>query len=165
MAWFLPSGRQGGDFGKVRGSEKMSDKISKHDYNVKAIALINAHFLVTEYHYSKSSACTAVYSHGMFDKDGWIVGAAMWMPQLMKASVRTSQEAGFSDHRGVLHLSRLVCVPDLPGNSASFLLGRSMRLIDRKRCPVVVTYADIGMGHLVTIYAPGPGMRLLRGCR
>lgn len=53
---------------------------------------------------------------------------------------------------GVLALSRLVIEPDVPRNACSFLLSRSVKLIDRSRWPFLVTYADEWRGHTGTIY-------------
>jgi len=49
-------------------------------------------------------------------------------------------------------LHRLVIAPDVPKNACSFLLSRSMRLIDRELWPCLVTYADQAQGHEGTIY-------------
>jgi len=54
--------------------------------------------------------------------------------------------------QGVLALSRFVIEPDVPRNASSFLLSRSMRLIDRDRWPFLVTYADTWRGHTGAIY-------------
>ena len=109
--------------------------------------------LVEQFHYSRSAANTAVYRHGLFLVDDGILGhpygAALWMPPTKAAAVATAGEAGWL---GVLSLSRLVVHPDVPTNGASFLLGRSMQLIDRDRWPVLVTYADAGRGHTGAIY-------------
>lgn len=57
------------------------------------------------------------------------------------------------DWRRVVALSRLVVVPGEPQNAASFLIGRSIRLI---RCDgrfkTLLTYADKRMGHTGAIY-------------
>ena len=53
----------------------------------------------------------------------------------------------------VLSLSRLVIEQEVPTNAATFLLGRSVRLITRTRqWDCLVTYADEWQGHTGTIY-------------
>jgi len=54
--------------------------------------------------------------------------------------------------RGVLTLSRLCVAEDVPTNGASFLLGASMRTIDRAAWPTLLTYADTSYGHTGAIY-------------
>lgn len=49
-------------------------------------------------------------------------------------------------------LSRLVVDPTVPGNGASFLLAGSIRLLDRDRWPILLTYADTALGHTGAIY-------------
>lgn len=106
--------------------------------------------LVIRYHYSKSAANTCVAAHGLFDSWGELRGAALWMPPLPPAGRAVVEND--EDWRGVLVLSRLVVDPDVPKNGASFLLGRSMRLVDRERWPVLLTYADTRLGHTGAIY-------------
>jgi hypothetical protein len=108
--------------------------------------------LVVAWHYSQSVPNTSTYRHGLYRSDlvlhGDAHGAALWLPP-----TRPAGEAVAADGwNGVLSLSRLVVDPELPTNAASFLLGRSMRLIDRERWPVLVTYADTNQGHTGAIY-------------
>jgi hypothetical protein len=49
-------------------------------------------------------------------------------------------------------LSRLAIRPDVPKNACSFLLSKSVAMIDRDRWPVLLTYADTWQGHTGTIY-------------
>jgi len=88
-----------------------------------------------------------LYARGWF-WESECVGAAWWLPP-----TRTAAESfDKANWRGVLSLSRLVVSPDVPKNAASFLIRHSMRLIDRTRWPVLVTYADEWQGHSGTIY-------------
>jgi len=77
------------------------------------------------------------------------MGAAWWIPP-----TRTAAEASTSgDWRRVLALSRFVLDPLVPKNGASFLLSRSVRLINRTGdWDVLVTYADEWQGHTGTMY-------------
>jgi len=122
------------------------------DWEVRPVDIAVARRLVEEYHYARHASNTAVYVHGLFPKGAFwacaCYGVAWWIPP-----TRSAAEATFSQNwRGVLALSRLVVVPSVPRNGASFLLGRSMRLIDRKRWPCLVTYADTWRGHTGAIY-------------
>jgi len=101
------------------------------------------------HHYAKGCANTAVYSHGLFRAGRHEPsGAALWMPP-----TKIAAQSVADDWRGVLSLSRLVVVPDAPPNAASFLLGRSMRLIESDgRYHTLLTYADTAQGHTGAIY-------------
>jgi hypothetical protein len=103
--------------------------------------------LVLKYHYSHSAANTSVACHGIFDPDGHLRGGALWMPPTKLAAQTVLRD----DWRSVLALSRLVLDEDCPEHSASFLLGRSMRMI-HPRWRAFVTYADRAEGHTGTIY-------------
>lgn len=105
------------------------------------------------WHYARGGPNTSTYRHGLYRADDWPFaaephGAALWIPPTRRAA----ESVAGDDWQGVLVLSRLAVHPDLPTNAASFLLGRSMRAIDRKRWPVLLTYADTALGHTGAIY-------------
>lgn len=116
-------------------------------WNVQPIERWEAEHFCRLWHYSRSAPNTATYCHGLVKDDWTHVGAALWIPPTKNAAKSVAD-----DWRGVLCLSRLVIAPECPKNAASFLLGRSMRMIDRKRWPVLLTYADTNQGHTGAIY-------------
>lgn len=123
--------------------------LKKSGYVVREVSLEICQLLTERYHYSKGGANTATYRHGLFEQTGSIcLGIAWWIPPTKSAALATYP----TNWRGVLCLSRLVIIPGMPTNSASFLLGRSMRMIDRERWPCLVTYADSWQGHTGGIY-------------
>lgn len=126
--------------------------LCRHEFEVKPITLETARRLVTENHYARGGSNTAVYVHGLYRAgefmEAWCQGAAWWIPP-----TRSAAEATYPiNWQGVLSLSRLVCLPGLPVNAATFLLGRAMRQIDRARWPCLVTYADTRKSHTGAIY-------------
>ena len=123
--------------------------LRKGEWRVEAVNMATAHRLVTEYHYSGGGSNTATYRHGLFRMGSdECLGVAWWIPPTKSAA-----KATFPDNwQGVLCLSRLAIAPEVPKNGASFLLGRSMKLIDRWRWPCLVTYADEMQGHTGAIY-------------
>jgi len=130
----------------------VSDHLRSKDWEVRPVDIATARRLVEEYHYARHASNTAVYLHGLFPRGSFWAndchGVAWWLPP-----TRSAAEATYPKNwRGVLALSRLVIVPSVPTNGASFLLGRSMRLIDRERWPCLVTYADTWRGHTGAIY-------------
>ena len=127
-----------------------TEQLRRHEWNVRSCPAVEAKQIIVRWHYSKSTANTAVASHGLYYFDSQLVGAALWMPPLPPAGRAVVR--GDEDWRGVLVLSRLAIAEGAPRNSASFLLGRSMRLIDRDRWPILLTYADTYQGHTGGIY-------------
>jgi hypothetical protein len=124
-------------------------QLHKSHWIVGGCLVAVARALVREYHYARGASNTATYLHGMqhiLDETVW--GVAWWIPPTRSAAENTYPQ----DWKGVLALSRLVLVPEAPKNAASFLVAASMRKIDRKRWPCLVTYADEWQGHTGAIY-------------
>lgn len=124
----------------------------KRDWIVADVDMTTAYELIVEEHYAKGASNTAVYLHGLYPSN-WLwhnecVGVAWWIPPTKHAGIALAGD-GWG---GVLSLSRLAIRPDVPKNAASFLLSKSVRLIDRTRWPTLVTYADSWRGHTGTIY-------------
>lgn len=128
------------------------DRLRAADWEVRVVPLDVARALVEAYHYTHGASNTATYVHGLCPRESvWladVVGVAWWIPPTKSAAVATYP----ARWQGVLSLSRLVIAPGVPKNACSFLLARSMALIDRKAWPCLVTYADEGQGHTGTIY-------------
>src|SRR3989304_4833399 len=122
--------------------------LHRKDYHVWDVDINTARHLVEELHYARGASNTATYLHGLFDIKGQCLGAAWWIPPTKAAALATFP----SNWKGVLALSRLVVDPTVPTHGASFLLGASMRLIDLRRWPCLVTYADEWRGHKGQIY-------------
>jgi hypothetical protein len=102
--------------------------------------------LVQDWHYSKDFAGSSGVMHVLTRRDevwGRAWGAAIWYP-----AVYAIRRYGVLP----LQLSRLVVIPDAPKNAASYLMRRSMDLVDRATWPVLLTYADTGQGHTGAIY-------------
>lgn len=104
-------------------------------------------------HYARGTSNTSTYRHGLYRTDtaplvSDLMGVALWMPPTRSAAEHIAGD----DWQGVLACSRLCVAPEVPTNGASFLLGRSMKAIDRNRWPVLVTYADTAQGHTGAIY-------------
>lgn len=106
--------------------------------------------LVVSHHYAKGASNTWVYLHGLFFKGmPDLFGVAWWLPPTRVAAESVNKD----DWRRVLSLSRLVIAPGVPANAASFLLGRSVRLIKQVgRFSTLLTYADEAQGHTGAIY-------------
>lgn len=129
-------------------------RLRKAEWSVRDAELQFAQRLVRRDHYSRGSSNTATYVHGLFPVGAagmWhesCRGIAWWIPPTKTAG----QSLAGDGWGGVLALSRLVIEADVPRNGCSFLLARSMKLIDRACWPVLVTYADKWRGHTGAIY-------------
>lgn len=126
------------------------DRLRRADWIVRPASLAVAEDMIQRLHYSAGGANTATYVHGLFERahPARPRGVAWWIPPTKAAALATYPV----DWQGVLSLSRLVIDDGVPKNAATFLLGRSMRLIDRLRWPCLVTYADEWRGHTGAIY-------------
>jgi hypothetical protein len=128
------------------------ENLSKKDWLVERVPHGEAVAVILAWHYSRSAPNTG-QTFGMFDRRdngplSPLMGAALWLPPTRRAAEAVAGESW----EGVLCLSRLAVHPDLPRNAASFLLAASMRLLDRDRWPVLLTYADMHHGHTGAIY-------------
>lgn len=127
-------------------------QLRKHDWIVAGCAIGIARRFIEHEHYAKGASNTATYLHGLYPR-GWhsseeCVGVAWWIPP-----TRSAAEAWAGERwRGVLSLSRLAIAPGVPRNACSFLLSKSVRMIDRSRWHTLVTYADSWRGHTGAIY-------------
>lgn len=131
--------------------ELYEDRLRKQDWEVRMVELYIMQKLVTKYHYARGGSNTATYRHGLFkkaDPHQTCMGIAWWIPPTKSAALATYPKMW----QGVLALSRLVVAPGVPKNACTFLLSRSMAMIDRKRWPCLVTYADEWQEHTGTIY-------------
>lgn len=126
------------------------DRLQKQDYCVTNIPIELARNIVRQYHYTHGSSNTAVYTHGLFLKSDILtcLGIAWWLPPTKAAALKSYPQ----NWQGVLSLSRLVILPDVPKNACTFLLGQSRKMIDREKWPCLITYADTWQGHSGTIY-------------
>ena len=136
----------------MRGLGDFSSRLRCADWTVRTVELATARRLVEEHHYARGGSNTATFRHGLFPVTAMFeeecVGVAWWIPPTKSAALATYPQ----NWQGVLSLSRLVVAPGVPKNACTFMLSRSMKLIDRKRWPCLVTYADEWQGHTGGIY-------------
>lgn len=134
------------------GSTPTTALFRKTDHWVSSVTHADAVALVEKYHYAQGGSNTAVYAHGLFHRSKPLhcLGVAWWLPPTKSCGLKWWPD----DAQKVLSLSRLVLVPGLPKNAATFLLQTSVRLIrkraDKWRC--LITQADTWRGHTGHIY-------------
>ena len=128
-------------------------QLRKRDFIVAGVDMSTAHRdLIEAEHYARGASNTATFLHGLFPRD-WLwfsdcLGVAWWIPPTKSAA----RAIAGNRWEGVLSLSRLAVAPGVPKNACSFLLSKSVLMIDRHRWPFLVTYADDWRGHSGTIY-------------
>lgn len=126
--------------------------LRKKDWIVRPVALETARRMVEDYHYARGGSNTAVACYGLFHRDRALwdrdcYGVTWWLPAIRKAAISAYPE----NPNAVLTLSRMVIHPGAPRNAATFLLARSVKMLDPKwEC--LVTYADTWQGHTGGIY-------------
>lgn len=135
-----------------RARMEYTGRLIKQEWEVRQITLEVATPLIEKYHYAKGGSNTATYLHGLFRTgelfDYNCQGVAWWIPPTKAAAKYVYPQ----NWQGVLSLSRLVILPGVPKNACSFLLSRSMKMINREKWPALVTYADTWRGHTGGIY-------------
>jgi len=127
--------------------------LKSKEWVVRPISIITARVLVEKFHYSCSASNTGVYFHGLFKRgsdffDSDCMGVAWWLPPTKVAAISTFN----GEWRKVLSLTRLALDPQCPKNSASFLLSKSIKMIDTNKWHCLVTYADTWQNHTGIIY-------------
>lgn len=127
----------------------MTNHLDRSLYEIRPVDQATARGLVEAHHYARGGPNTGVHRHGLFLRgDDRCLGVAWWLPP-----TRVAAESVSADWRSVLSLSRLVVVPEVPTNGASFLIGQSVRALRREgRWKTLLTYADEGQGHTGAIY-------------
>jgi len=121
----------------------------KNDWRVKEIPKSQASEFIEQYHYGKGTANTRVACHGLFYKGDNITlhGASWWMPPPLGAAKYISQQ-----HSGVLSLSRFCLIPGRPDNAGSYLIGKSIKMLNNKRWHTLLTFADTALNHKGILY-------------
>lgn len=122
--------------------------LRRSDWRIRDCTQAEAVEFIGRIHYTGGAPNTSVARHALCPvDDDKIHGVALWLPPTKNAAASVA-----ANWRGVLALSRLCVAPDMPTNSASFLLGSSMRRLDRKTWHTLLTYADTREGHTGAIY-------------
>tara|TARA_R110002020_G_C16181953_1_gene764906 strand:- start:250 stop:897 length:648 start_codon:yes stop_codon:yes gene_type:complete len=117
-------------------------KLIRNEWAVRPIHHRRAKDFVEEWHYSKGGAKTAVSCYGLYRKgDPLLQGISWWMPPPLGAAKSVSP-----NHRSVLSLSRFCLRDDRPENAGSFLISKSIKMLDN-RWDMLLTYADTALNH------------------
>lgn len=102
---------------------------------------------VEKWHYSHSlNGVVSDYCFGMFDKDGVLIGAAVFGRMAMANQWRKYGT-------GSIELRRLCCVDDTYRNAESYFIGKCLKWLKQNTdLTKVVSYSDLYYGHSGVIY-------------
>ena len=130
--------------------EPRSVKLRQPSYDLRPCSLSIVQGMCELHHGYGGAGGTATYAFAVYE-NGSPVAAFAWQPPPPGAAKSVCPDAP----HGVLSLSRMVAVPKSERrlNHISKPLRRQMmRMIDRGRWPILVTYSDEGQGHTGHVY-------------
>ena len=116
-------------------------------YRVEAIEKKLAQEMVVDNHYLHRKA-SAMFAYGLFDGEemlGCIIYGKPASPSLCKGV------CGAEESENVIELTRLWIADKTPKNTESYFIGSTLRLLPDKY-DIVVSYAEIGAGHIGIVY-------------
>jgi len=121
------------------------DIVKVRGLSVERITYREAMDIVIKHHYlHRAGPCSVAYGLML---NGLIVGVVCYGTP-SSAPLRRGV-CGPSEKDNVIELTRLWVMDGMPKNSASFLIGNTIRLCPKE---IVVSYADISVGHIGVVY-------------
>jgi hypothetical protein len=120
--------------------------VALEGYTVKPISGWMARVVVIEKHYLHR-ACPISYAFGLFNSDDTLMGVICYGTP-SSAPLRAGI-CGPDEVDNVIELTRLWIDDSVPRNGESYLIGNTIRLVDKQ---IVVSFAEIGAGHVGTVY-------------
>jgi len=119
----------------------------KEDYEIRKISYQEAMDIVTERHYLRRK-CPVSHAFGLVRKsDSEIVGVVTY--GVSPSSTLLKGICGEDEAKNVYELNRLWVDDTVPKNGESFLVGSTLKKLDRE---IIVSFADTSQGHLGIIY-------------
>ena len=118
--------------------------------SVGSISWRNSVEIMRNYHYLGRPPGTTAKCYGLY-RGGEVMGAIIYGNIFRKNAARI---CGVKWADSVLELSRLWVTDELPRNTESWFIARSLRLLraDRPDIAILLSYADSNVGHVGTIY-------------
>ena len=116
--------------------------IKKIDYKTAMVAVIENHYL------HRQAPCSMAF--GLFDKqEGSERLAGVVIYGVSCSSTLLKGICGEDEKSNVYELTRLWIEDNTPKNAESFLIGNTIKLLDKE---IIVSFAEIQQGHAGTIY-------------
>jgi len=117
----------------------------KELFSIQRIAYKTAMNIVIENHYlHRKAPCS--FAFGLFDKEN-IIGVVVYGTP-SSAPLRGGI-CGLEEKDNVIELTRLWVNDTAPKNCESYLIGNTLKLVDKE---IVVSFAEINQGHLGIVY-------------
>jgi hypothetical protein len=116
-------------------------------YTIQPVSNAVANAMVIEGHYLHRKA-PAMFSFGLFDGSEMIGCIIYGKPASPSLCVGV---CGHEESSNVVELTRLWIEDRTPKNTESFLIGNSLKMLPANY-DIVVSYAEIGAGHVGTVY-------------
>jgi len=117
------------------------------DYQIRAIDSKVANAMTIENHYLHRRA-SSMFCFGLFDGEEMIGTVIYGKPASNALCVGV---CGPDESKQVIELTRLWIKDGTPKNTESYLIGRSLKLLPTDY-DIIVSYAEIGAGHIGTVY-------------
>ncbi len=124
-------------------------KLLKNKWEVQRIGKSEANIFVEKHHYAKSAGKLAHRYYGLFYKGdpSTLHGVAIWNTPALGAAKYVNP-----NHRAVLGLSRFCLRPDRPENSGSYLISKSIKMLNTNRWTTLLTFAEKALKHRGGLY-------------
>jgi hypothetical protein len=119
----------------------------KDDYYIKQVSHRKAISIVIKYHYlHREAPCS--FAFGLFEKKTDELKGVVIYGTPSSSPLREGI-CGKEEKFNVIELTRLWISDDVPKNGESFLVGNTLKLVDKE---IIVSFAEIQQGHVGTIY-------------
>jgi hypothetical protein len=120
--------------------------LNKKEFIVKQIDYRTAMDIVIKEHYlHRTAPCSKAF--GLFDRDDNIKGVVVY--GVSCSSTLLKGICGEDEKSNVYELTRLWIAEDIPKNGESFLIGNTIKLLDKE---IIVSFSEIEQGHVGTVY-------------
>ena len=117
------------------------------DYEIRPVTSKEATKMVVENHYLHRRA-SAMFCFGLFEQEEMIGCVIYGKPASPSLCVGV---CGPDESQQVIELTRLWIKDETPKNTESFFIGRTLRMLPKEK-DIIVSYAEIGAGHVGTVY-------------
>jgi len=125
---------------------KLNDMLKELFY-IKRIDYKTAMNLVVKYHYLHRK-CPCSFAYGLYESESNnIIGVVIYGTP--SSSPLRRGVCGLDEKDNVIELTRLWIKDGTPKNSESFLIGNTLKLVNKE---IIVSYAEIQQGHLGIVY-------------
>lgn len=118
----------------------------KENYEIKEIPYKTAMDIVVKNHYLHRR-CPCSHAYGLFDMNGEIKGVVTY--GVPCSSTLLKGICGEEEAHNVYELNRLWVSDDVPKNGESYLIGNTIKKLDKE---IVVSFADTSKGHVGYVY-------------